>query len=63
MIARRNPIRRTSINFRLTEEVRFEVDMWAKGEGRTRSDMARILIDEALTARAKRVRRRTASTR
>lgn len=45
-----------SINFRLTGKARSEIDAWAEDEGRTRSDMTRILLDEALVVRAKRVR-------
>lgn len=57
--ARRNPVRSVSINFRLTEETRTDVDAWAETDGRTRSDMARTLIDEAITARAKRRKRQS----
>lgn len=56
-VDRAQPKRAVSINFRLTEEARTNVDAWAEFEDRNRSDMARVLIDEALAARAARWKR------
>lgn len=46
-----NATRAVTINFRITRATRADIDGWAEYEDRTRSDMARVLIDEALEAR------------
>lgn len=40
-----------TINFRIEDDTRDDIDKWAAVEGRTRSDMARVLIEEALAGR------------
>jgi len=54
----RNVVLTETINFRLDAETRDAIDKWAGQENRKRSDMARVLIEEALAARAKRAERR-----